>query len=98
MNHGSDEPLLRRPLNPRGKQVFMTKTIRFLSRNRQVPSSSLSITRRKRSTVKKLNKLKIHKLLKKSRSMVTIESNQKTTSIPPTQEYLDLQNICHHLV
>ena len=29
--------------------------------------------------------------------MVVIGANQKVISIPPTQKYLDLRNICHHM-
>ena len=43
---------------------------------------------------KDLNKLKIHKPFSK----VIIRANQKDLSIPPTSEYLNLQNICYHLV
>ena len=43
-------------------QVSMAKTTGFLSRNKQVLSSSLIIIIGKISTVKDLNKLEIHKL------------------------------------
>ena len=47
---------------------LIAKPIRFLSRNQKVLSSSL-ITRGQRSTVKDLNKLKIHNLFSKKRGL-----------------------------
>ena len=78
----------------------MAKTISFLSRNQQVLSSSLIITTgKKTSTVKDLNKLKLTNFSEKAMFMVVSGANERVTSIPPTQEYPDLQDIStsHHM-
>ena len=69
MNHGNDKIRIQKPKIPRGKDVCMAKSIRFLSRNQQVLSSSLIITIGKRSAVKDMNKLKIHKVFSKKKSL-----------------------------